>query len=379
MSLPTISTINNGESAWVIRQKLNENFASILSALWDRWLSWSWSYDNATQYQKWNVVYYGSALYIAKNDVIWLIPTNTSAWDFLLDWPQGIPWVDWAPGADADFYKYSITISESGGNLTVTLKNYEGNDPTPSKPVKIQIGGVIRTITANVFTYFLNAWTNWWNTWSAELATKEIDWFVYILDYNNSGAVFNLWISRYPLYNNLSEATWWYTSEKYLMQAWNIWIENVVNIWRFAATLSAGGAYTWSIPATSVIINRPCYETRWLDWVWTVRTWTNAPTSMTISYKYKIEWEKLFVKWRASGTQNASNSWTTIDITWPFSTPWAYHDMVYWTALWTDNATFDEFSLWAFRWNVWNGIWFLFQTTTGRRPNELNYSYMVQI
>jgi len=197
---------------------------------------------------------------------------------------------------DADFYKYSITTSESGGNLTVALKNYEGNDPTPTKPVKIQIGGVIRTITSACYINATIAWTNWWNAWSTELATKEIDWFVYILDYNNSGTVFNMWISRYPLYNNLSEATWWYTWEKYLIQAWNIWIENVVNIGRFNATLSAGGAYTWSIPATSVIINSPIYETRWLDWV-TSLSWSTgtiwAYTESNKTCKYKIEWDKM--------------------------------------------------------------------------------------
>jgi hypothetical protein len=55
---------------------------------------------------------------------------------------------------DADFYQYSIVRTVSGGNLTVALNNYEGNDPTPTKPVKIMIGGVVRTITiATNFSY----------------------------------------------------------------------------------------------------------------------------------------------------------------------------------------------------------------------------------
>lgn len=253
---------------------------------------------------------------------------------------------------DADFYKYSIVTSVASGNLTVALKNYEGNDPTPTKPVKIQIGGVIRTITASVFTYFLNAGTNYWNAWSTELATKEIDWFVYILDYNNSGAVFNIWISRYPLYNNLSEATWWYTSEKYLMQAWNIWIENVVNIWRFAATLSAGAGYTWSIPTytASNLIQRPIYETVEKDYdavVW-YSGWTTNPTSNTIVFaKYHVigsmcffKLEYSLVKWAwdrtlfsytlpfywTSGQYAVANS--ACNINW-FTSPWAT------IALWT--------------------------------------------
>ena len=60
---------------------------------------------------------------------------------------------DWATTAlskylgDVDFYQYSIVRTVASGNLTVALKNYEGNDPTATKPVKIMIGGVVRTIT----------------------------------------------------------------------------------------------------------------------------------------------------------------------------------------------------------------------------------------
>ncbi len=40
----------------------------------------------------------------------------------------------------------------ASGNLTVALKNYEGNDPTSAKPVKVQIGGVVYTITSALNT-----------------------------------------------------------------------------------------------------------------------------------------------------------------------------------------------------------------------------------
>jgi len=219
--------------------------------------------------------------------VVWLqqFASTTSA---QLDWVISDSIWEWSLlfWNALDFYKYSIVTSVASGNLTVALKNFEGNDPTATKPVKIQIGGVIRTITSACYINATIAWTNWWNTWSAELATKEIDWFVYILDYNNSGAAFNLWISRYPLYNNLSEATWWYTSEKYLIQTWNIWIENVVNIGRFNATLSAGAWYTWSI-GTSLILNQPTLQTRYLDYV-PVGVWYTAWWA-----RYRIDWNSM--------------------------------------------------------------------------------------
>ena len=45
--------------------------------------------------------------------------------------------------------------------------------------------------------------------------------------------------------------------------------DNYANIGRFAATLSAGAGYTWSVPTytASNLIQRPIFETSRLDWV----------------------------------------------------------------------------------------------------------------
>ena len=85
MPLPTISTLNNGESAGSIRNKINENFTSMATIISQMGLVWCGPYNAGTQYSKGDVVYYLSALYIAKIATIGLDPTNTSAWDFLLD------------------------------------------------------------------------------------------------------------------------------------------------------------------------------------------------------------------------------------------------------------------------------------------------------
>jgi hypothetical protein len=100
---------------------------------------------------------------------------------------------------DADFYQYSISRTVSGGNLTVALKNYEGNDPTPSVPVKIMIGRVVRTITS-AMSITISAGTNWMNLGSAELATKEADLFQYIGYSITSSQVF-IGTSRIPSAN----------------------------------------------------------------------------------------------------------------------------------------------------------------------------------
>jgi len=178
---------------------------------------------------------------------------------------------------DADFYKYSITTSESGGNLTVALKNYEGNDPTPSKPVKIQIGGVIRTVSS-ALSLTLHAAINWFNSWSAELATKEVDYFPYVW-WSTIFNIPNIWFWRKPSFNIVSDWSTTQTNESYFVYNWWIWFnttDNIVNIWRFAATLSAWPWYTWSI-GTSIILNQPTYQTRYLDytpvWTWYTAWW----------------------------------------------------------------------------------------------------------
>ena len=87
MPSPTILTLNNAESAGMIRDKINQNFSALTTFISQMGLIWCGTYSPATQYTKWDVVYYASALYIAKIPTIGLNPTNTSSWDFLLDWP----------------------------------------------------------------------------------------------------------------------------------------------------------------------------------------------------------------------------------------------------------------------------------------------------
>ena len=83
--------------------------------------------------------------------------------------------------AEADLYKYQIVPSISSWNLTVALKNYLWQDPSPQYPVKIQIWNEIRIITS-ALSVTRNAWTNLFNAGSSELATKEIDYFVYLIE-----------------------------------------------------------------------------------------------------------------------------------------------------------------------------------------------------
>lgn len=187
-----------------------------------------------------------------------------------------------------------IVPSVASNNLTVVIKGLDGNDPSASNPVYCRIGDTVRSITS-ALSVTKNAGTNWCNAGSAELATKEIDYFVY-LGYNATDGVV-IGFSRIPyatLYSDFSATT---TNEKYAG------ISTITtaaagdayeNIGRFAATLSAGAGYTWSVPTftTANLIQRPIYETRWLTYVPTL-TWTAgaAPTTLNSGYsesKYKI-------------------------------------------------------------------------------------------
>lgn len=186
---------------------------------------------------------------IAANDNDTTIPTSAAVKDYV----------------DKSF-QYQIVPTVTSNNLTVALKTLAGNDPSALDPINIRIGNTIRTITS-ALSVTKNAGTNWCNAGSTELATKEIDYFVY-LGYNATDGV-TLGFSRIPygaLYSDFSATT---TNEKYcaISTITNATASDVyTNIGRFAATLSAGAGYTWSVPTftTANLVNRPIYETRWL-------------------------------------------------------------------------------------------------------------------
>lgn len=268
---------------------------------------------------------------------------------------------------DADFYKYSITTSESGGNLTVALKNFEGNDPTATKPVKIQIGGVIRTITS-ALSYTRNAWNNILNMWSSELATKEVDLFAYLFYYPTTWAVVIAY-ARIPNANTISDLSYDALTEKWFDYPydWNLppSSTSIANIGRFNATLSAGGAYTWSIPATSVIINSPAYETRWLDWQPSV-TASGSMTIASLSFaeaKYKISGDSLSINYSATYTTGWTASSDVIS-TVPFT-------FLSSSILWFSSPCYDSADFQASGILDWNGIiirknWATWTLWTGR-------------
>jgi hypothetical protein len=195
-----------------------------------------------------------------------------------------------------------INVSVASNNLTVAVKTLQGTDPSPTNPVGIIIGNQLRSITS-ALSISANAGTNWFNSGSSELATKEIDYFAYI-GYNATDGVV-LGYARIPyarLYSDFNTTT---TNEKYarISTITNAASgDNYVNIGRFAATLSAGAGFTWTVPTftNANLIQEPIYETRWLDWVPTYNTVGSMTTALAADSrnrrKYTIKNDMLWVE-----------------------------------------------------------------------------------
>jgi hypothetical protein len=206
-----------------------------------------------------------------------------------------------------------IVLSVASNNLTVALKNLAGTDPSTTDPVYCRIGDTVRIITA-ALSVTKNAATNWCNAGGAELATKEVDYFAY-LGYNATDGVV-LGFSRIPYalqYSDFSATT---TNEIYcaISTITNAAATDYYNvIGRFAATLSAGAGYTWSVPTFTAInlIQRPIFETRTLSCS-TVHTGFSA--NPTYAFNYKIVNKILYVNYFITGAGTSNGTGYTITL-----------------------------------------------------------------
>lgn len=209
-----------------------------------------------------------------------------------------------------------IVPSVASNNLTVALKGKDGNDPSATNPVYCMINGTLRSILS-ALSVTKNAATNWCNAGSAELATKEIDYFVY-LGYNATDGVV-IGFSRIPYATQYNEFSATSTNEKYCgisTITTAAATDSYVNIGRFAATLSAGAGYTWTVPTFTPLnlIQRPIYETRWLEWLPTytcsgAMTYTSVITGTKL---YRIVENNVFIVHYSAGTTGGSASNTLI-------------------------------------------------------------------
>lgn len=211
---------------------------------------------------------------------------------------------------------WQIVTSVNSWNLTVAIKTLAWTDPSTTDPVYCRIDWVVRAITS-ALTQTFNAGINYLNLWSSELATKEVDLF-FSLTWDITSNWIDYLITRRPIFYTQSEISWNNTVENWVM--WSSWLNNnptnkVVNIWRFNVILSAWHGYTWSIPATSVIINRPIFETRKLEYV---PQFSNSILSWYDNAYYQIISNRMYVWFNADNKTFSSWSWSA-NISLPFS------------------------------------------------------------
>jgi hypothetical protein len=211
-----------------------------------------------------------------------------------------------------------LVVTVASNDLIVALKTLAGTDPSAGDKVEVRINGVVHEITAALSVTAADA-TNWCNAGAAELATKEIDYFAY-LGYNATDGVV-IGFSRISHANSYDDFSATSTNEKFCK------ISTITTaaatdyytvIGRFAATLSAGAGYTWTVPTYTAknLIQRPIYETRYLSYAPTITGYFGNPTDAT--YKYKVVGDLVLLGFYeiTAGTSNA----TTKTYTTPFTT-----------------------------------------------------------
>lgn len=208
-----------------------------------------------------------------------------------------------------------ISVTVSANDLIVALKTIAGTDPSTTDPVYVRINGTVRKCTAALSKTLADG-TNWFNAGGAELATKEVDYFVYLI-WNTTPAtdIVDLGFSRKPYFNVYSEASGTSTNESYLAFAnasTPTSTDDMVNIGRFAATLSAGAGYTWTVPTftNANLVQRPMFETRWLSYqpAYSASGSMTFTTVTTTKAVYQIRNNNCHVWVSASGTTGGTAS-----------------------------------------------------------------------
>lgn len=212
-----------------------------------------------------------------------------------------------------------IVTSVASSDLTVAIKGLDGNDPSTTNPVYVRIGNTIRSITS-ALSVTKNDGTNWFDSGSAGTATAEVDYFVYLI-WNTTATpdAVSVGFARVPygtLYSHFSGTT---TNSLYLAFSGSdtpAATDECQLVGRFNATLSAGAGYTWSIPATSIVIQHPIFETRNLSWT---PGYTGFSANPSIAYaQYRVFGRNCHIYYQINGG-GTSNSTAFTMTQLPFS------------------------------------------------------------
>lgn len=204
---------------------------------------------------------------------------------------------------------YIITPSVASNDLTVALKTLAGSDASATNPIGVRIGNTFRSVTAALSVTALDG-TNWFNS-GVITAALEVDYFVYLIQETGGSAGTKIGFARIPYARVMGDFVNTTTSEKYIKGDWTNFnaTDEVTLIGRFAAILSATGTHNWSLPATASTINRPIYDTRWLNWVSLVSSQTGTITTVgTVTCLYQLSFNKIFMSFSVAVTTNGTGA-----------------------------------------------------------------------
>lgn len=180
----------------------------------------------------------------------------------------------------------TFTVTDTGSGLALAIKGLDGNDPSASNPVYVVLNGVVRSITAALSVTAADG-TNWGGAGGTMFAAKELDWFPY-LGYNATDGVV-VGFSRFPGARQYGDFSTTSTAETYCK------ISTITTaastdyycpIGRFAATLSAGAGYTWSVPtytAVNLVVQPGLRRSRYMTYTPT------GPTGCTITGRFMVD------------------------------------------------------------------------------------------
>lgn len=211
----------------------------------------------------------------------------------------------------ASFENYVITPSITTNNLVMEIKTLAGGNPSATDKARFKVGNTVYSL-ATALSFTKNAATNWMNMGGGELATKDVDLFMYAIGETGASAGLKFGYSRVPYALTMGDFINVSTDEKYIAGNWTNFnsTDKVQVIGRFRARLSAGAGYTWSIPSSKVI-NYPTYETDWLSYAPQDTGYSVNPTYTAV---YKVVGDVVFNSRlvTANGTSNAVTATTTV-------------------------------------------------------------------
>jgi hypothetical protein len=219
--------------------------------------------------------------------------------------------------------KFSVTVNSN--NLTVALKTKAGGDPSATDPVSVWINGTYRRCTA-ALSVTKNAGTNWMAL-GTNLPAIESDLFIY-LGWNTTPAtdIMDIGFARIPngrVYSDFSSTT---TAAKYLAfgnASTPTATDDYVCVGRFAATLSAGAGYTWTVPTftNANLIHTPIFETRMLAYTPTFTNLTVGDGTLAARYKITNDIVDVFLNFTFGGTSSIAGA---VSFTLPIASSASY-------------------------------------------------------